>query len=44
MILELLQFFFQSFSHWLGGLIYLVVGTACFGVAIGVTVELIRGK
>lgn len=44
MILQLLEFFFQSFSHWLGGLIYISVSFWCFGFGFGIIAGLFRGK
>lgn len=44
MVLSLLEFFFQDFSHWLGGLIYLGAGTMAFGIALGLIAEIFTGK
>jgi hypothetical protein len=43
-MMELLQFFFQDFAHWLGGLIYIWSGAICFGLALGLIAEMFRGK
>ncbi len=44
MILQLLEFFFQDFYHWIGGLIYIGTATVCFGMALGLVAEIFTGK
>lgn len=41
-MIAILEFFFQDFFHWLGGLIYLVVGIGSFGMVVGLIAEIFR--
>lgn len=42
-MMEFLQFAFQSFSHWLGVLVYLLAAFVAFGAGLAMVIEVLRG-
>lgn len=43
-MMQVLEFFFQDFSHWIGGLVYIIVSVGSLGMALGLIAETFRGK